>query len=408
MSRNFHSIFKAGLAIAVAMAALSSAAAAKSPKKISPEQILYYFQGGSDGGVPNSTLVSDQSGNLYGTTEYGGNVGCTNPARAPQKAPPAGCGTVFKVAADGTETVLHAFGSAAGDGFWPIGYLSSDSSGNLYGMTNYGGAFGLGSLYKIAPDGTETILYSSNGSVIPSSSIVADSEGNLYGTSHGGGNTACGADGCGYVFKLAPNGTLTVLHLFSDSDGGNPGGALAMDASGNIYGTTQIGGAKSWGTVYKLTPDGAESVLYSFGVPPDASQPQFGVVMDTQGNLYGNSSDGGAGNGAIFKVTPDGTETILFDFHERLDGSEPLGTLVVDVSGNLYGTTYLGGVKNFGTVFKITPGGTETVLFSFKKNVGDYPTSGVIVDHAGNLYGTTAKGGNQSGKGNGVVFKLTQ
>lgn len=414
MSGNFSWNFKAALATGVALAALSSAAAAKSqsPKKVSPETILYYFQGAADGGKPDSTLVADQSGNFYGTTQYGGNVSCTTPLKVPRKAPPAGCGTVFKISANGTETVLHAFGSAAGDGVWPIGYLSSDTSGNLYGMTNFGGNYGLGSIYKVTPDGTETIVYSSNGSLIPSSNLLVDSQGNLYGASSGHGTgTGCGATGCGYIFELAPNGTLAVLYSFngSNGDGGNPGGALVVDASGNIYGTTATGGAGGWGTVFKLAPGGTESVLYAFGAPPDAAQPQSGVTMDAQGNLYGTSdTGGGSGYGAVFKVTPDGTETVLLDCQNRIDGFLPYGTPVLDASGNLFDTTYEGGTYNDGTIFKLAPDGTETVLFNLKKKYGDLPTAGVILDQSGNIYGATAYGGNQSGKGNGVAFKLTQ
>ncbi|HEY3639097.1 MAG TPA: choice-of-anchor tandem repeat GloVer-containing protein [Rhizomicrobium sp.] len=399
-----NSILKAALATGVALAALSCAAAAKSqpPKKVSPEQILYYFQGGTDGGQANSNLVADQSGNLYGTTKYGGDVNCSFAPRTPRKPPPVGCGTLFKVASDGTETVLHAFGSYNGDGVWPIGYLSADSAGNLYGMANE-----FGTIFKVTPDGTESVLYSSNGSLVPSSSLLPDSQGNLYGASQGGAKDGdCGADGCGYIFRLAPNGTLTTVYTFTGPDGALPSGALAMDSSGNVYGTTMDGGAHGWGTVFELTPSGTESVLYSFDV---GSQPQSGVTIDAQGNLYGVTASGGTNNdGSVFKVTPGGTGTILYSFLGRPDGNEPLGTPVVDASGNVYGTTYFGGAYNFGTAFKVAPNGTETVLFNFKKRYGDDLTSGVVLDQSGNVYGTTMFGGNQSGKGNGVVFKLTE
>ena len=178
-----------------------------------------------------------------------------------------------------------------------------------------------------------------------------------------------------------------------------------MDGSGNLYGTTAAGGTSNKGTVFKITPNGPESVLYSFAGVPDGQYPNAGLIMDGSGNLYGTTLVGGAnGPGTVFKITPNGTESVLYSFANGSDGQDPYAGLIMDGSGNLYGTTVYGGTSNNGTVFKITPNGTESLLYSFGTGSdGQYPNAGLIMDVSGNLYGTTYNGGTN---GVGTVFKI--
>ena len=311
------------------------------------ESVLYSFglPAGSDGQDPYASLVMDASGNLYGTTYYGG----TNDT-----------GTVFKITSSGAESVLYSFGPNTGsDGQYPAGSLIMDASGNLYGATQDGGKNGTGTVFKIAPSGAESVLYSfgpntgSDGQY-PAGSLIMDASGNLYGTTQDGGK-----NGTGTVFKIIPSGAESVLYSFGPSpgaDGKTPTAGLVMDASGNLYGTTQFGSTSDSGTVFQITPSGTESVLHSFGTGTDGQNPQARLIMDRSGNLYGTTSGGGAnGTGTVFQISPSGAESVLYSFGTGTDGQSPLAGLVMDASGNLYGTTYSGGTNGTGTVFRIVP-----------------------------------------------------
>jgi uncharacterized repeat protein (TIGR03803 family) len=197
-----------------------------------------------------------------------------------------------------------------------------------------------------------------------------------------------------------------VLYSFNYSDGAIPYAGLIADASGNLYGTTESGGASSNGTVFQVTPTGSETVLYSF-TGTDGAIPLAGLIADASGNLYGTTSSGGAnGGGTVFKLTPTQsgpwTENVLYSFNYS-DGAIPYAGLIADASGNLYGTTESGGASNNGTVFQVTPTGSETVLYSFSSSDGADPDAGLIADASGNLYGTTIFGGAND---LGTVFKL--
>lgn len=262
----------------------------------------------------------------------------------------------------------------------------------------------------------------------PTGNVVMDTAGNLYSTTIYGGSAFEGT-----MFKLPPNGTENVLYNFADgSDGGSPVAGPVMDASGNLYGTTNSGGSQNCsggcGIVYKISPSGTETVLYSFtGANGDGYHPNAGLVMDKSGNLYGMTSSGGnlttancspSGCGIVFKVDARGRETVLHTFTGGTDGGYPEGGhLIMDKSGNLYGTTSSGGAINTtncgsygcGTVFKLDTRGRETVLYSFGGSGdgittdGASPASGLTMDAAGNLYGTTGNGGPSYA---GTVFKL--
>jgi uncharacterized repeat protein (TIGR03803 family) len=207
-------------------------------------------------------------------------------------------------------------------------------------------------VYEITPAGTENILYSFTGGSdggYPDAGVVRDGKGNLYGTTYQGG-----AYGVGTVFKVSPTGEETVLQSLGGQAGAYPFFAgLVMDTKGNLYGTAYDGGDWGFGTVFEVTKKGTFIVLYSFeGF--DGAYPEAGLVLDPDGNVYGTTTSGGAfGQGTMFEVTPTGTETVLYSFTGGADG-KPFAGLVRDAQGNLYGTTEDGGAYGYGTVFKLT------------------------------------------------------
>ena len=303
-----------------------------------------------------------------------------------------------------TLTVLHSF-SGNPDGSTPYGAVVRDSSGNLYGTTTQGGTSNLGTIFKTTSTGTTTVLHNFSGNPdgsTPYGSLVMDSSGNLYGTTIAGGTSNLGT-----VFKRTSAGTTSILHSFSGNpDGSTPYGGLFIDSSGNLYGTTTQGGTSNLGTVFKTTSTGTTTVLHSFSGNPDGSTPYYnGLVRDSSGNLFGTTTQGGTSNkGTVFKTTSTGTTTVLHSFSGNPDGSTPYGGLVVDSSGNLYGTTINGGTSNIGTVFKTTSTGTTTILHNFTGNPdGSVPYGSLVIDSTGTLYGPTTSGGTSN---MGTVFKL--
>lgn len=326
--------------------------------------MVYHFQGGSDGAFPYGDLVGDTAGNLYGTTQQGG---------------PFNYGTVFKVDTNGNETVLHSFAGAP-DGSNPSAGLVRDSAGNLYGTTFAGGVANVGAVFKVDANGNETVLYSFKGSPDgenPTAGLLRDSAGNLYGTTIFGGITSL-QDSWGTVFKLSTEGNETVLYRFENyPDGARPDGGLVRDKAGNLYGTTTIGGSYgdanySSGTVFKLDKSGKETVLHSFaGYPADGGDPLATLLLDSRGNLYGTTYAGGhselciiaiifpresyekIGCGTVFKLDPTGKEEILP--FSGTAGIHPSSRLIIDGDG-LSGTTLYGGPKGvgYGVLFKVT------------------------------------------------------
>lgn len=317
------------------------------------------------------------------------------------------------VAAQGqTFTTLFSFNN--GNGANPQASLIMDAQGNLYGTTSSGGTYSFGTVFKLDPSGNETVLHSFAGNLddggTPVANLIVDASGNLYGTTYQGATPSGG----GTVFRLDPSGNETILHGFSmGSDGGNPECGLVMDAQGNLYGTTFGGGDYGDGTVFKVDPSGNETVLHSFTGGSDGWMPYAGLIMDGQGNLYGTTFSSNApdqGNGVVFKMDPAGSETVLYTFTGGRDGEWPQAALIMDAARNLYGTTLLGGNLNCnsgqgcGTVFKVDPSGNEIVLYSFTGGTdGSGPAASLIMDQQGNLYGTTVYGG---AYGWGTVFKV--
>lgn len=380
-------IWMCGAAMA-ALLALSGGADAQTTGYV----VLHAFKGTKDGNTPQADLLQDNAGNLFGTTRYGGGKGSDE-----------GDGTIFKVAPNGTTTILHAF--SGNDGSQPFAGVIADANGNLYGTTSMGGASNDGVVFKLASDGTYTVLHSFTNSPSdgagPWAGLLADSSGNLYGTTYEGG-----AHNAGTVFKLTPDGTETILHDFDGSDGATPQATLIADGAGNLYGTTAYNGAYNAGVVFRLAPNGAYKVLHAFGKKSfDGKYPFAGLVADGAGNLYCSTYGGGKnGQGAVVKIAPNGAETILYAFRSGSSGSNPFSDLVLDNAGNLYGTTYSGGKAGDGVVYAITSSGEESVLQAFSGKLGSGPRAGVIMDASGDLFGTAAFGGRGE---QGVVFEIT-
>jgi uncharacterized repeat protein (TIGR03803 family) len=317
-----------------------------------------------------------------------------------------------------TEKLLHSFAGRDGSG---ISWLVLGSDGNLYGTTAEGGTASFnpaGTVFKVTPDGTVTVLYSFLGGPDggqPAGPLIEGLDGNFYGVTSIGGGPGLGPGGKGYgtVFKITPSGVETVLYAFQNgSDGGNPSGALVQDPDGNLYGLAGSGGISNYGTLFKVTPSGVETPLYTFQGASDGASPGPGLVLGSDGNFYGTTASAGASScgtssycGTVFKVTPAGVETTLHEFAGGQDGNDSDSQLIQGRDGNFYGTTEGGGSGNWGTVFKITPDGVESVLYAFDKGAsGGLPGTPLIQGSDGNFYGTTTVGG---AYGLGTLFKIT-
>jgi uncharacterized repeat protein (TIGR03803 family) len=372
---------------------------------------LYLFQGGQDGNSATPGLIIGKEGNLYGMTAQGGGSGCSGGG---------GCGTIYQVSPRGDETVLYRF-TGIPDGFYPQAGLVADQTGNLYGTTEYGGLggcqfnTGCGTLFKLAPDRTEQVLYAFQNEGNPDAALARDKRGNLFGIiSSGYGGSGCGGVGCGAAFELSHNAKYKVLHRFvGENDAATPEGNLIAGSDGNFYGTSYDGGSgtkcslnsEGCGTVYEMTPNGAVTVLHAFLGGKDGAHPYGPVVQDDAGNLYGTTEYGGGGNGCgdgcgtVFKISPGGKETVLYAFKNPKDGYYPMWSPVLDDAGNLYGTTLFGGSQCYdgagcGTVFRLSPDGTKTTLHIIHDASSEgFGPVGLVRDKRGNLFGTLLGGG---------------
>jgi uncharacterized repeat protein (TIGR03803 family) len=381
------------------------------------EQVILNFAG-YNGVEPLSPVTQDSSGRLFGATLTGGNR--FSPCGS------TGCGVVFELTpkAGGWDYHrLYAF-QAGGDGFFPVGRLAADAAGILYGVTQFGGAIGGGAIFKLTPgigaQWSESLVHSFGGSLDganPVGGLTTDAAGNLYGLTNVGGLYNLGT---AYRLTQSTDGSWseTVLYSFSapSTDGSMPDGELAFDLAGNLYGATSLGGMFNLGTVFKLSQDSSggwtESILYSFTGKAGQGLPSGTVWLDPTGNVYGTTRVNGSGNaGTVFELlntAGDWTEITLhtFKFGTGIDGAGPSGGLVADREGNLYGTTRFGGSSGNGTVYKLKhvgDGWAESVVYSFAGgNDAAQPSLGVTFG-GGNLYGTTLSGGS---KNRGTVFEI--
>jgi uncharacterized repeat protein (TIGR03803 family) len=346
------------------------------------ETVLHSFRGGkTDGGNPQAGVVIDGTGNIYGTTYSGGGTGCET-----------GCGTVYELSptltGGWTYSVIYSFTGGA-DGAQPLSQLVLDSSNNLYGTTLYGGSHNFGGVFKLShSSGTwvETVLYSFTGGTDganPYAGVIFDNSGNLYGTTWKGGHSGgiC-SPSCGVVFELSNSSgvwTESVLYTFlGGTDGAFPQAPLTRDALGNLYGMTITGGVAG--------------------------------------------GCGGEGCGVVFELSNSSggwTETVIHTFQPGSSGFGGYGGatpyysgVTLDTFGNLYGATNNGGKDGVGVVFELSPSSgswTEKVLDSFSGPNGENPDSGVTLDGSGNVFGATAEGGpNRCGGGTcGVIYEIT-
>jgi uncharacterized repeat protein (TIGR03803 family) len=362
--------------------------------------LIYNFTGGSDGGVPLAGLVLDASGNLYGTASAGGDYGA---------------GAVFKVSTSGQQQVLHSFAGGT-DGSNPQSILIMDSSGDLYGATYAGGTHGYGTVFEVTAAGQEKVLYSFAGGTDganPIGGLAMNAAGELYGTTFYGG-----AYSGGTVFAVSKSGHEKVLYSFGQgADGANPVAGVTLGPKGALYGTTSAGGAAGDGTVFELTasqPEWKETILYSFQLQNDGGAPYAGVIFDKSGHLYGAATTGGQGGdnggGTVFELTHSSSGW-NFAVISQLAGWGFSGTfrdLMLDASGNIWATTHCDGDYSMGTIYEITPSGSTwsfTQLYEFPSggSMGYYVFSNLVADSQGNLYGTASAGG---AYGSGVVFQI--
>lgn len=384
------------------------------------EILLFSFPAGS---ATYAGLVQGANGRLYGANVTGG---------------PAHVGQVFELAPSTAghwnRKVLHSFHGP--DGKWPIAELIMDAAGNLFGITESAGPAGAGTVFELSPDGLGNwggrILYNFTAPNDPTnaiSTLLMDTQGNLYGAGQIGGTLGGGA-----VFQLAA-GTWaeTVLHNFDFAvEGGQPLAGVVMDTQGNLYGTTSVGSTFNCGSVYQLTQSGGvwtPHVIYEFAGGDDGCTTFGTLTIDPQGNLFGTTRGGGTSNfGIAYEISPGSggswIKTTLYNFKGGTDGRWPIGGVILDTQGNLFGTTQFGGgggkcpdpfnpPRNVfcGTVFKLSPvagGWQETILHSFAdRHEGDgaEPTGRLLLDVQGNIFGTTQYGGFEGG---GTAFEITR
>jgi uncharacterized repeat protein (TIGR03803 family) len=320
-------------------------------------------------------------------------------------------GAIFEFdPATNVETVRYSFGSTAGDGLQPKGSLIQASDGNFYGTTTAGGTAGLGTVFEFNPTtDTETVLHSfaggsSDGST-PNGPLLEASNGNLYGMTSVGGTYA---NGIIFAIKLSTDSYSNLYSFGSQpNDGANPYGGLIQASNGTLYGMTAGGGASSLGTVFTFDPTtNAETPVFPFD-GTDGANPYGSLIQASDGNFYGLTSGGGAHSlGTIFEINATtNAETLLYSFGAAGDGSSPYGSLIQANDGNFYGMTELGGTHSQGTVFEFSMPSSESVLYSFADTTtdGGEPYGSLLQASNGTLYGVTTIGGQY---GNGTLFTI--
>ena len=352
-----------------------------------PIDLIYAFSG-TDGANPQAAPIVGNDGNLYGTTNNTG---------------PNGHGTVYMVSPDGkTFATLHTFNGS--DGSPPNAGLLQASDGFLYGTTVEGGPNGGGTVFKVSTDGkTFATVYAFSGVADLYAGLIQADDGFLYGVTAFGDTNSHGT-----VFAVSTDGTtFRTVHTFSGGDGTGPQGTLVEGLDGNLYGTTLEGGTNDDGVVFMVSRDGQTfQDLHTFE-DSDGFFLASGLLLASDGNLYGTASEGGAGDdGTVFMVSTDGTTFNVLHAFDSTDGALPESGLLQASDGNLYGTTFNGGASSGGTAFMVSPDGkTFNSLYSFGGNGdGDNPVAGLVQAGDGNFYGAAQAGGNSSG--DGTVYRL--
>lgn len=395
------------------------------------ETVLYAFKGGADGGTPYAAPTLGADGNLYGTTLVGG---------------AGGAGAIYELihSAKGrwTEKVLYSF-TGGSDGGWAYGGVILDAQGNIYGGTRSGGGpNGCGVVYELNPDKhgqwTEKVLYSfpdhegCEGG--PMGALTFDGIGNLYGPAVG--DSPCGGyHYYGIVFELRRTGSgwkERDLHDFCGSDGDGPAyGQLVFDSAGNLFGASGFGGSGGLGTVFELSPAAHRrwtfSTIHAF-TQSEGGIADGGLMVDAAGHLHGATAGGGPQElGSVYEFSPSGPgrwiESAAHVFNGPPDGADPYQNPVSDSNGNLFGTTYSGGdvadcYDACGTIYELVPqeggGWNESVVYNFGILSGGadgyQPVAGLTSDGKGHFFGTTTKGGAVTGMRPcdcGVVYEFT-
>jgi uncharacterized repeat protein (TIGR03803 family) len=290
-----------------------------------------------------------------------------------------------------TYTVLYNFGGVPGDPQFPWnGPIAQGRDGNLYATTLEGGT-GSGTVFRITPTGTLTVLSSLGGDAgdNPNGGLTLGRNGKFYATAAHGGS-----GGWGTVFQITPGGKLLVLYSFSnDMNGSQPLAPPIEAADGNLYGTTRGDGDKNFGTIYKITPPLHLTTMYQFTGGADGGTPLNPLLQATDGSFYGTASN------YAFKIRPAGTFTSL--------GPLPAYTafpLIQAYDGSFYGTTAGGGTYNDGTVFQMTRNGKTKVIHNFNAGREENPSSVLVQASDGNFYGTTSSGG---AWGLGTIYRMS-
>ncbi|MGC1371369.1 MAG: choice-of-anchor tandem repeat GloVer-containing protein [Candidatus Sulfotelmatobacter sp.] len=395
---------------------------------------LYAFQYNSettsdypDGENPQAELIQGADGNYYTTTYTGGSGSCFGGS---QGAIP-GCGAVVKITPAGVLSVVYSFpydsaNSTAPDGLYPAAGLLQAPDGNFYGVASLGGTgetcstgtFGCGTIFKLTPSGTLTVLHSfcggngcgslpTDGSN-PLGRLAIGPDGNLYGTTQAGGMNQ-GVYNAGTIFRISLSGAYQILHLFSGndgtSDGANPVAGLTLGSDGNFYGTTQFGGTSGFGTIFKMNLAGTVTILQSFAqFDPNGAEPEGALIQASDGNLYGTCYSGGAnGWGTVFRISKSGSFTKLYDFTQAAGnpGNLPKAGLIQASDGNLYGTAWEGGSFTEGSIYQVTLAGVVTMQASFDPNgsTGYAPVGALVQGSDGKIYVTAVSGGGTNSSG---------
>jgi uncharacterized repeat protein (TIGR03803 family) len=365
--------------------------------------VLHTFTG-PDGLTPYAGVTLDGNGNLYGTT-YGGGAN--------------GLGTVYELKRHGSAYIynqLHSFTGGA-DGEQPYGGVTFGPDGLLYGTTYNGNGGRGGVVFSLQPPATicravscpwtETTLYNLGDFDYDYGQVAFDRSGNLYGTITDDFN----GNGSAYGVSRSGSGwTGTSIYTFPDYV---PFHNVIVSSSGNLYGTTSVGGQYDAGVVFELTPSGSgwtEQNIASLGAPGTGGHTFSGLIQDSVGNLYGGETGYGTYNASVFELTPSGGNwqlTVLYTWSFYVFNEGPVGNLVLDSSGNIYGTMMTLGTHGYGEIFKLSRNGSNwnyTDVYDFQDNGdGAYPTGDLSIDSDGNIYGTNR--GDQSG--HGVVWRLT-